>query len=91
VLGWVFSYEVSSEQALPPLKPMLPVYVCLLLWPECTLQEEAMRAYVAYLGPFSPEAVAGKLDFAAGAITPPGTSGEKLRILATNKVCPQQD
>lgn len=53
-------------------------------------EEEAMRAYVAYLGPFSPEAVAGKLDFAAGALAPPGTSGEKLRILATDKVCPQQ-
>lgn len=50
-----------------------------------------MRAYVAYLGPFSADAVAGKLDFAAGALAAPGTSGEKLRVLGTSKVCLQQE
>lgn len=46
-----------------------------------------MRAYVGYLGPFSAEALAGKLDFAPGALQPPGNLGEKVQIVATNKVC----
>lgn len=47
-----------------------------------------MRAYVGYLGPLP--AAAGSLDFAPGAIAAPGTGGEKLRVLAADKVCRQE-
>jgi hypothetical protein len=49
-----------------------------------------MRGYVGYLGPLPLYAVAGSLDFAPGAIEPPGTAGEKLRVVATTKVCKQE-
>jgi hypothetical protein len=46
-----------------------------------------MRSYVGYMGPFSGEALAGKLDFAPGAIPPADSFGEKSRITASTTVC----
>lgn len=46
-----------------------------------------MRSYVGYMGPFPGEAMAGKLDFAPGAIPPPDSLGEKSRITASTSVC----
>jgi len=49
-----------------------------------------MRSYVGYLGPLPGDALAGNLDFAPGALQPPGTAGEKLRVLAASTVCSQE-